>query len=325
MQEIISIIVPVYNAEDTLDRCVKSLMSQTYKNIEIILVNDGSKDASLDICKKYEKEDSRIIVINKDNGGVSSARNAGIDIASGKFIMFCDSDDWAEPNWCEELITNYEPECLVMCGFYIEGNQNVVPYKICSKTPNERYSRNSFYQLKLSFFNSPWSKIYLKSRLNKNGIRFDINFTNGEDFLFNLKYLNVISGEIIHLDKCLYHYNWPEKDCSLSSQIKYDHFEKCRDLYIAVGNEIKRLGGINEKDMYIYYTDFFNQYQRGLDYLLKSNLSLNSKCKIANSVMRSREYRECVKHAKISSNKIFSILWKIPMCYGLWLWYAIRG
>lgn len=325
MEDLISIIVPIYNSEKTLERCIKALMSQTYNNIEIILVNDGSEDDSLNICEKYKKEDSRIVVVNKLNGGVSAARNAGIDIASGKFIMFCDSDDWAEPDWCKELITHYENECLVMCGHYIEGNQNVLSYKICSENLIERYCKDSFYKLKLMFFTAPWNKIYLKSKLNDNGIRFDTNFTNGEDFLFNLKYLNVIDGEIIRLNKCVFHYKWPESNTSLSSQIKADHFKKCRDMYIAVGNEIKRMGGISESDMRIYYTDFFNQYQRGLDHLLKSNVSLKYKWKTANFVMKSREYRECSKYAEIFSNKIFVLLWKSPVCYGLWLWYVIRG
>ena len=96
MDELISIIVPVYNAEKTLRRCVRSLMGQTYRNLEIILVNDGSKDGSLGLCREFAGEDARIRVIDQPNGGVSSARNAGLDAATGKFVMFCDSDDWTE-------------------------------------------------------------------------------------------------------------------------------------------------------------------------------------------------------------------------------------
>ena len=130
MNELISVIVPVYNAERTLHRCVSALIEQTYQNIEIILINDGSKDGSLEICRQFELEDPRIRVLDKANGGVSSARNAGLDIACGEFAMFCDSDDWAEPDWCEELITHYEEGCLVMCGHYVEGEQPYLPYEI---------------------------------------------------------------------------------------------------------------------------------------------------------------------------------------------------
>lgn len=101
----ISIIVPVYNVEAYLSRCLDSIVHQTYKNLEIILVNDGSKDSSLEICNKYAHEDSRITVINKENGGQSSARNMGLDIATGNYIGFVDSDDWIEPKMYENLLS----------------------------------------------------------------------------------------------------------------------------------------------------------------------------------------------------------------------------
>ena len=110
MEKLISIIVPVYNAERTLHRCVTSLVEQIYPNIEILLVNDGSKDASLEMCRGYERQDSRIRVIDKPNGGVSSARNAGLDVARGEYIMFCDSDDWVSPLWCEHMVRNHIPQ-----------------------------------------------------------------------------------------------------------------------------------------------------------------------------------------------------------------------
>ena len=101
---LISIIVPIYNVELYLRRCVYSLITQTYKKIEIILVDDGSPDRCGEICDEYAKADSRVRVIHKTNGGLSSARNAALDIATGDYIMFVDSDDWIESNCCEELV-----------------------------------------------------------------------------------------------------------------------------------------------------------------------------------------------------------------------------
>ena len=95
---LISVIVPVYNVEEYLPRCVDSLLSQTYEKLEIILVDDGTKDASDKICDAYAARDPRVKVIHKENGGLSSARNAGIDIASGEYLAFVDSDDWIEPD-----------------------------------------------------------------------------------------------------------------------------------------------------------------------------------------------------------------------------------
>ena len=99
----ISIIVPIYNVEKYLERCINSLINQTYKNIEIILVNDGSTDNSLIICEKYKNIDSRIILVNKENGGLSDARNVGIDNSSGNYITFIDSDDYIDDDYVYTL------------------------------------------------------------------------------------------------------------------------------------------------------------------------------------------------------------------------------
>ena len=99
----ISIIVPIYNAEKFLPEAIESLINQTFKDIEIILVNDGSPDGSQKICEKYAEKDERIIVVNKENGGLADARNAGMKVATGKYIMFLDADDMFEPDSCENM------------------------------------------------------------------------------------------------------------------------------------------------------------------------------------------------------------------------------
>lgn len=104
MADLVSVIVPVYNAEKTLKRCVDSLLNQSYKEIQIVLVDDGSKDQSLSLCEKFAKEDARVLVVKKENGGVSSARNYGIERSRGKYIMFLDSDDWFEENMVEHYV-----------------------------------------------------------------------------------------------------------------------------------------------------------------------------------------------------------------------------
>ena len=106
MKDICSVVVPIYNAEKTLDRCLSSIVTQTYKNLEIILINDGSTDKSLEICKNWQEKDKRIRIICKDNGGVSSARNMGLISSLGEYISFVDSDDTIEKNMIEVLVSN---------------------------------------------------------------------------------------------------------------------------------------------------------------------------------------------------------------------------
>lgn len=118
MNDLISIVVPVYNVENYLDRCVKSIIAQVYTNIEIILVDDGSSDNSGKICEKWKEKDKRIIVIHKKNGGLSSARNAGIEIAKGKYIAFVDSDDYISKNMYSELyrVLKQNNSDIAICG-----------------------------------------------------------------------------------------------------------------------------------------------------------------------------------------------------------------
>lgn len=129
MDDLISVIIPVYNVEQYLDRCLQSVVNQTYKNLEIILVDDGSTDSSGKICDDWKKKDDRIYVVHKSNGGLSSARNAGMKKMTGKYVAFIDSDDWIELNMYEELINllKENPNCEVAQGdFYSSKNENVV-------------------------------------------------------------------------------------------------------------------------------------------------------------------------------------------------------
>lgn len=129
----ISVIVPVYNVEKTLERCIDSIVTQSYSDLEIILVNDGTQDSSRDICEEYKKKDSRIIIVDKENGGLSSARNCGLDICSGEYISFIDSDDWIEQDFYRTLINNmvkYECDIVISNTFNIdEEGRRWRPYK----------------------------------------------------------------------------------------------------------------------------------------------------------------------------------------------------
>ena len=102
-RDLISVIVPVYNVEPFLDRCMQSILRQTYRNLEIILVDDGSTDASAQLCDDYARKDGRVKVLHKTNGGLSDARNAGLELASGAYIGYVDSDDWIEPDMYEQM------------------------------------------------------------------------------------------------------------------------------------------------------------------------------------------------------------------------------
>ena len=118
MSDKVSIIVPVYNVEKYLDECVKSILAQTYSNIEIVLVDDGSKDTSGSMCDEYKKHDDRIVVVHKENGGLSSARNAGMENASGDYYIFVDSDDTISPDMVEEMVKKAKDKRFLFFSFF---------------------------------------------------------------------------------------------------------------------------------------------------------------------------------------------------------------
>lgn len=132
----ISIIVPVYNVEKYLDRCIESIINQSYKNLEIILINDGSTDGSGAICEEWKKRDSRIVVFHKENGGASSARNVGLDYATGEYIGFVDSDDWTEPMMYQrlyQLIKEHDAE-IAVCDSVKTTKNSEIQVEILSRT-----------------------------------------------------------------------------------------------------------------------------------------------------------------------------------------------
>lgn len=321
----ISVIVPVYNAEKTLKRCVDALLKQTYQNIEIILVDDGSKDRSLEICQQYAEQDNRVKVIHKPNGGVSSARNAGLDVADGEFIMFCDSDDWAEPEWCEELISHYEPGCLVMCQYYVEQAPETLELDGLKVNTVTRFAQSDFYNLKMDGVFVPWNKIYLRAVVEENALRFDEKLTNGEDMLFNAEYLRCILDGIIFYPKKLIHYIWP-RETSLSNIVPNDYFEQLLLLHGKLKQAFFLLR-ISQKSQWTkIYTDFYNEYQKGLLALMQEKqLRLSQKIKKANAVMKSEDYQSCSHEAIISSNKFYDRICRAKNCYGFLIWNYIAG
>lgn len=216
----VSVIVPVYNAELYLKKCIDSILNQTYKDIEIIIVNDGSKDDSLLICRTLEKKDLRVVVIDKENEGVSKARNTGIKIAQGKYVMFVDADDYIESNMIENMLIKMEKDDsdLVMCNYInlkdgktelVQANfSDILDHKkdIVNKLMMPLIERDDGENThKIAGFRSPWGKIFKKQIIDEFDIKFNEKMAIGEDFLFNLEFISH-SQKISFDSGCYYYY-----------------------------------------------------------------------------------------------------------------------
>lgn len=187
-QPLISIIVPVYNTEQYLDKCVDSIVNQTYTNLEIILIDDGSPDNCGAICDEYAKKDSRIKVIHKSNGGLSSARNAGLDVANGNYITFVDSDDMVESQMYEKMMENIQLTHvdICMCGCKIVNEQGDLLLEDNFK--NKVYNIDEIIKdIILPLKTASWNKLFSKEIIGF--VRFPEGKIHGEDLIFILKCL----------------------------------------------------------------------------------------------------------------------------------------
>lgn len=208
---LLSIIIPAFNVSNYLERCIESVLSNSNESIELILVNDGSTDNTLGICKKYAKEDNRVIVISKNNEGVSIARNEGINEAKGKYLMFADADDYYEHGAINSIVNKLK-KCeeyeLIIFSHFIKKN--------ATKTTNNFFNHDQFiniHNLGIKFWDITnkgilfpvWNKIYLKKIIEENNISFPAFITMGEDAIFNIKYMGYCK-DVYFWDMILYNY-----------------------------------------------------------------------------------------------------------------------
>ncbi len=237
MEKKVSIIVPVYNAEKYLGYTISSIRRQTYKNIEIILVNDGSADGSLQICGNYAAIDPRIRVIDLPNGGVSAARNRGLAEASGEYVQFVDADDVIHTDMTRKLVEVMETyqKDLVVCGFQMimldaelrKAGQILFSSKDLGKEcvlPRDVFFQNMSYILwKICLLEEVWNKIYRREIIEKHQILFPQAISLGEDFCFNMDYFQYMNG-VVFIEEQFYYYLNTGKD-TLTSCYRENYFD----------------------------------------------------------------------------------------------------
>lgn len=236
----ISIIVPVYNVEKYLRRCLDSIRAQTFTDFECICVDDGSSDGSGKILDEYAEKDSRFVVVHKDNGGVSSARNAGLDVARGEWLAFVDSDDWVEKEWLEFLYIKCKENDADICWCdYIKEYPNSSSQYIEQKTENNIESFvNDILSDKIGAF--LWNKLFrfeaIQCLIHHCGIVFEAEMDIWEDLLFIMRLCKYIEKNF-YLNKGLYHY-FQRKDSYANSIINTKKAEQIKSVYKLIGEII---------------------------------------------------------------------------------------
>lgn len=216
----VSVIVPVYNAEKTIKKAVCSILNQSYADLEIILINDGSMDNSLNICIEFAEKDNRVVVFSKNNAGVSSARNMGLEVAQGDFCCFVDSDDWIEKDYIERLVQSMKSVDCVIAGYTKEIGDD----------ENYSYLTDRIYDLKnisdsqicplfsFGFIHPCWNKLFKMTIINENQIKFDTKIHISEDSVFCINYL-MKCDKISTINFASYHYCINKEGDSLSKKV----------------------------------------------------------------------------------------------------------
>lgn len=216
----VSVTVPVYNTSGFLRKCLDSLACQTLKEIEIIVVDDGSTDNSGNICDEYASKYPNFKVIHQENGGLSAARQTGLEHASGEYIIVCDSDDWAEPDMYELLYKEGQrtDADLILCGFFAEypDGRSIPVQKIYNHLDWEGHLKEQF----CTNSHSSWIRMMRRSMLVDNGINYEPGINMGEDMLILYKLL-LNKPKIAQIEKKLYHYRKELSGSSYSANLKF--------------------------------------------------------------------------------------------------------
>lgn len=260
----VSVIVPVYNVERYLSRCIESVINQTYDNIELILVDDGSTDTSGQLCDSYGSKDNRIIVIHKNNGGVSSARNVALKAVTGDYIMFLDGDDALDLNTIESCVDNTEGACwdVVLFGFhmYMESNeaevfQNDVKYSAeVIESKEQMTDRFSEYYRK-GYFNFITDKIIRRSLILDHSIEFKSKFNiGGEDGMFILDLAPYISN--LKVTSEAYYQYYRRSGESVTQLFKAEKYDRYYDRIVRIYDFMNQEDCIDKK----YLVELFGTY-----------------------------------------------------------------
>lgn len=231
----VSIIVPVYNGEKYIDACMECALKQTYENIEIIAVNDGSKDKSKEILDSYAAKDRRLKVIHQENKGLSGARNAGIHAASGKYVIFFDVDDTFEKTVIEDnlrLAEEHKADVVMFCFWYYDVDTEQLKPNAMERlfvgTAKEYFDEYLIPTMETEVFNAPWNKMIRKDLLDENQLYFDTRYPIYEDIIFASNLLNV--AEKLVVNNQMYYKYFVRSSGSLITRF-YETFFDCVTQY----------------------------------------------------------------------------------------------
>lgn len=299
MNPLISIIIPVYNAEKYIEECIKSLCTQTLKDCEFIFINDGSKDSSRNIIEKYSHIDSRVKLMNQENQGVSIARNEGIRLAKGEYVGFVDADDFIEDDMLEVLYKEISEKNidLIISNFQtqLDGQKGISKLDIpIGKILDKKYiEENIIYKfISSNELNTVCTKLYKNKLITRYNIKFPEKVDLGEDGLFNLRYI-IQCKNILYIDYLGYHYREVEGSATRNILTK-DYFKRSLNVYLQKLPELTNFNMDNDKVKKLKITKFINEVISNVYiYLIpKNGMKLSRKLQYVKNMIQNKYVME---------------------------------
>ena len=293
MNPCLSIIVPVYNVEKFLARCIESILGQSFTNYELIIVDDGSIDRSSIICDEYADKDSRINVIHKKNGGVSSARNSALNIAVGDYVLFCDGDDYVSQDWVQKMyntICTY-PNAFMNCNICSFDSNGKLGLRYHPQNLNNVFQMASYFELySSSLDSSPCNKIYSRKVICENNLCFDESLCIGEDVVFNVEYYKHCK-QIILVNSPLYFY------CNNATSLTHTYRPNNMEIHRVVFDA--RLQVIEDEYLGNYLDNWLYRFIQMLNEVFdkRNTMSFWEKMQYCQKTMQTEEFQYCVSHA----------------------------
>lgn len=284
----VSVIVPIYNSEKTLGHCIDSILSQTFRDFELLLIDDGSTDSSTAICDEYAAKDNRVRVFHKGNGGVSSARNIGLDNAAGKWVTFCDSDDYVNDNWLSLFVRN----CKNNVGMVVQT------FEYSNKKDYDYFEGNAVGFIEKfhdsNFIGYVWNKIFLLEIIRNHNVCYNESFTFLEDEVFVYEYLQYID-KVVFIPEVAYHYNIPD----FSKKYTGNNFNPNYAIFRTL-ERINTNRGISNKPLVFYINKLYRS-------LFDSFLKKDPECR--NQLIA---YRNIIKSCPFAIN-VFPLIYRIVL------------
>ncbi len=294
--ETVSIVVPAYNCAKVLKKSIQSLLNQSYEKIEIIIINDGSKDNTESVCKDLSESDSRVKTVTIENLGVSNARNTALKMATGEYIAFMDADDYVAENFIKNMVDALTDNVDLVCGGYnvISPEGNVMFSQIPESLKTNKAHYNEAVEMLQNYkcFNALWNKLFRKSIIQENNLQMDVNISMGEDLLFVIDYLSHCEKDFVTLNTADYNY-------FLSCNGLQANFKDGLRLRLSQANYLEKLYDKNSYNKNGLYLEILRCFYTSI-------MEANGNRNVTEKILETPEF-SIIKNQKIQCSKKFKM------------------